>query len=207
MAAASDEKRSSALTNIVVFGPAAVGKSASVVQYINSVFVETYDPTLENNFVCGRNIDGSTRMLQIVDTAGTDEFAGQRVAYMRSSAGFLFIYDITSRHSFELLDEILQQLEFAWPAGPKRDASVFVTIAGNKLDLAVADAARRQVSTEEGQAKAAALKAKGFKSVNFFEYSAKTRENLDEMFDDVVRRALAAGKTVPNSKRNHCALL
>ncbi|CAJ0922541.1 9302_t:CDS:2 [Entrophospora sp. SA101] len=62
---------------LVVVGGGGVGKSALTIQFIQSHFVDEYDPTIEG--------------------------IAMREQYMRTGEGFLLVYSITSRNS---LDEI-----------------------------------------------------------------------------------------------------
>ena len=59
--------------NRVVLGSMGVGKSASVVRFVQNIFVEKYDPTIEDVYRKNVNIDGFTILLDILDTAGTEK--------------------------------------------------------------------------------------------------------------------------------------
>ena len=56
---------------IVVLGSGGVGKSALTVQFVQGIFVEKYDPTIEDSYRKQVEVDGSQCMLEILDTAGT----------------------------------------------------------------------------------------------------------------------------------------
>ena len=111
-------------------------------------------------------------MLDILDTAGQEEYSAMRDQYMRTGQGFLMVYAITSRSSFEELvgfkDQILRV---------KEADHVPMVVVGNKSDLE----SERQVSSQEGQDL-----ARNFGSP-FFETSAKTRVNVEESFYHLVR--------------------
>nr|CAD7597844.1 unnamed protein product [Timema genevievae] len=57
---------------IVVLGSGGVGKSALTVQFVQGIFVEKYDPTIEDSYRKQVEVDGQQCMLEILDTAGTD---------------------------------------------------------------------------------------------------------------------------------------
>lgn len=59
---------------IVVLGSGGVGKSALTVQFVQGIFVEKYDPTIEDSYRKQVEVDGQQCMLEILDTAGTVSF-------------------------------------------------------------------------------------------------------------------------------------
>ena len=56
---------------IVVLGSGGVGKSALTVQFVQGIFVEKYDPTIEDSYRKQVEVEGQQCMLEILDTAGT----------------------------------------------------------------------------------------------------------------------------------------
>ena len=56
---------------IVVLGSGGVGKSALTVQFVQGIFVEKYDPTIEDSYRKQVEVDSQQCMLEILDTAGT----------------------------------------------------------------------------------------------------------------------------------------
>lgn len=56
---------------IVLLGGGGAGKSALTVQFIQGIFVEMYDPTIEDSYRKQVTIGGKECMLEILDTAGT----------------------------------------------------------------------------------------------------------------------------------------
>ena len=111
-------------------------------------------------------------MLEILDTAGQEEFKAQRDEWIRESDGFVIVYSITSRASFENVQEFYDTIRTV-----KEGENVSVVLAGNKVDLQD----ERAVSTEDGQELANRLGAR------FRETSAKTRLNIQEVFVDAVQ--------------------
>merc|ERR1712137_555467 len=130
------------------------------------------DPTIEDSYRKQVSIDEEICLLDILDTAGQEEYAAMRDRYMRTGQGFLCTYAITSRSSFLSLDSYYQQI-----LRVKDEDSVPMVLVGNKCDLDD----ERQVTTEE--AKELALQWK----IPFFETSAKDRINVEEAFFQVVR--------------------
>eukprot|EP01105_Mastigella_eilhardi_P014607 TRINITY_DN3326_c0_g1_i1.p1 TRINITY_DN3326_c0_g1~~TRINITY_DN3326_c0_g1_i1.p1 ORF type:complete len:204 (-),score=78.45 TRINITY_DN3326_c0_g1_i1:1109-1690(-) len=177
---------------VVVLGGGAVGKSALTVMLCMSHFVEVYDPTIEDSYRCQTEVDGAPCMLDILDTAGQEEFSALRSAYMRSGRGFLLVYSVASRASFDEVANFRLRLYQALD----RDFGEHlpVVLCANKCDLA---AAQRQVSRDEGEQLA---KSYGFQ---FFETSAKQRTNVDAAFHALVRecRLVDAASKKPTKKK------
>ncbi|KAF8328013.1 ras-like protein [Amanita rubescens] len=157
---------------IVAVGGGGVGKSALTIQFIQNVFVDEYDPTIEDSYKKQSSIDDEVALLDVLDTAGQEEYGAMREQYIRVGEGFLLIYSITSRNSFEEISTFYQQILRA------KDLDYFpVIIVANKCDLEY----ERQVGINEGRDLAKHFGCK------FIETSAKLRINVDEAFTDLVR--------------------
>ena len=85
---------------IVVLGSGGVGKSALTVQFVQGIFVEKYDPTIEDSYRKQVEVDGQQCMLEILDTAGTEQFTAMRDLYMKNGQGFVLVYSITAQSTF-----------------------------------------------------------------------------------------------------------
>jgi GTPase KRas protein len=157
---------------LVVVGGGGVGKSALTIQLIQSHFVDEYDPTIEDSYRKQCTIDGEQTLLDVLDTAGQEEYSAMREQYMRTGEGFLLVYSINSRNSLEELSSFYEQI-----LRVKDSEHVPVLIVGNKCDLEI----ERQVSYDEGKALANRFGCK------FIETSAKQRINVEEAFYDLVR--------------------
>ncbi|CAI4036407.1 hypothetical protein SMKI_15G2500 [Saccharomyces mikatae IFO 1815] len=157
---------------LVVVGGGGVGKSALTIQLIQSYFVDEYDPTIEDSYRKQVVIDDKVSILDILDTAGQEEYSAMREQYMRTGEGFLLVYSVTSRNSFDELLSYYQQIQRV-----KDSDYIPVVVVGNKLDLEN----ERQVSYEDGLRLAKQLNAP------FLETSAKQAINVDEAFYSLIR--------------------
>ena len=125
------------------------------------------------------NDDAQTCLLDILDTAGQEEYSAMRDQYMRTGQCFLLIFSITSRSSF---DEAHMLVEFCRRVKDTDD--IPMVVVGNKVDLDY----ERQVSYEEAEQFA---KSQG---LTYIETSAKTSHNVQEAFFNVVRITPRNGK-------------
>jgi len=175
----------------VIMGSGGVGKSAITVQFIQGVFIKKYDPTIEESYRKSFNApDGKTYMLEILDTAGTEQFTAMRDLYMKNGMGFALVFSLVSDSTFNELTTIHGQI-----VKVKETDDVPMVLVGNKCDLED----KRQVTTEDAQA----LANKKFKK-HYFECSAKIPKNITEMFTQLV--LLVAEKYPPPVRRSGCTL-
>lgn len=145
---------------LVVVGGGGVGKSALTIQLIQSHFVDEYDPTIEGMLGSERVspsiylnqltstidsyrkqcvIDDEVALLDVLDTAGQEEYSAMREQYMRTGEGFLLVYSITSRSSYDEIMTFQQQILRV------KDKDYFpIIVVANKCDLE----AERQVSQQ-----------------------------------------------------------
>ena len=86
---------------IVVLGGGGVGKSALTIRLVTNNFLEEYDPTIEDSYRKSVVIDEKACLLDILDTAGQEEFSSMQDQWMREGQAFLVVYSITSRTTFD----------------------------------------------------------------------------------------------------------
>ncbi|EKM78674.1 hypothetical protein AGABI1DRAFT_121109, partial [Agaricus bisporus var. burnettii JB137-S8] len=165
---------------LVVVGGGGVGKSALTIQFIQSHFVDEYDPTIEDSYRKQCVIDEEVALLDVLDTAGQEEYGAMREQYMRTGEGFLLVYSITARSSFEEINQFYQQI-----LRVKDQDSFPVIVVANKCDLEY----ERQVGMNEGRDLARHFGCK------FIETSAKQRINVDEAFSNLVREIRKYNRT------------
>lgn len=96
---------------LVVVGAGGVGKSALTIQLIQNHFVDEYDPTIEDSYRKQVVIDGETCLLDILDTAGQEEYSAMRDQYMRTGEGFLIVFAVNNAKSFEDITAYREQIK------------------------------------------------------------------------------------------------
>jgi len=180
---------------IVVLGSGGVGKSALTVQFVQGIFVEKYDPTIEDSYRKQVEVDGQQCMLEILDTAGTEQFTAMRDLYMKNGQGFVLVYSITAQSTFNDLQDLREQI-----LRVKDTDDVPLVLVGNKCDLED----ERVVGKDQGM-----NLARQFNNCSFLESSAKAKINVNEIFYDLVRQInkKSPEKKPKKQKKSHCNLL
>ncbi len=153
---------------ICIVGDSNVGKTALLTRYCDDTFKSSLTNTIGVDF---RSLmlkyNDMNIKLQIWDTAGQERFRSISVNYFKSANGFIFVYDISNRKSFENLNNWIEIVE------QHNKNTICNFVVGNKCDLEE----NRQVSLEEGKEFAFSIK------FNFMETSAKSAKNVDFAFE------------------------
>ncbi len=92
------------------FAAGGVGKSALTIQLISNHFVDEYDATIEDSYRKQVVIDGETCLLDILDTAGQEEYSAMSDQYIRTGEGFLYVFALDNMKSFEDIDSYRRQI-------------------------------------------------------------------------------------------------
>jgi len=173
-----------------MIGGGGVGKSAISIQFVQQHFVEYYDPTIEDSYRKQVAVDEDVALIEVLDTAGQQEYSAMREQWIRFGEGFFIVYSISSRHSFDKeLPQLITQLERV------RDSPVTglsLILFGNKSDLSD----QREVGREQGEDMAKKLGG------GFFEGSAKDYINLDQAYFELVRIIRKKRKDQPGEQNN-----
>jgi GTPase KRas protein len=115
-------------------------------------------------------IDNQIAQLEILDSAGQEEFKPMREQYIRTGEGFLLVFSLTDRHSLEECCKLHRDI-----LRIKDSDHVPMLLVGNKFDI-------RQMDLDI-QARNVAIAMR----IPYFETSARTRYNIDEVFVELVR--------------------
>ena len=149
---------------IIFIGDVSVGKTSIINVLMGQKFNNEYEASIGVDFFSKTiKYKGKTIKLQIWDSAGQEKFRSLIPNYIRASSLVFIVYDISSRKSFESLQN--------WIDFVNNIENSNIVILGNKIDLDN----KREVTTEEGQ------KFCEEKNYEFFEVSAKEDNNLNNM--------------------------
>ena len=161
---------------LVILGRSLVGKSALTYRFINDQFPKEHDTTIEDQYKLNMSIDGYNCILEILDTAGQDDYQSMLETWINFGSGFLLVYSIDDMESFIEVKKKYDKL--ALIKGKDVYSAILV---GNKCDLGEG---LRKVPTKEAEEFA---KSKG---IPFLEASALTKINVKESFVKVVHDLL-----------------
>ncbi|XP_064615083.1 ras-related protein Rap-2c-like [Liolophura sinensis] len=167
---------------VVMLGSGGVGKSALTVKFVSGTFMEKYDPTIEDFYRKEIEVDNAPSVLEILDTAGTEQFASMRDLYIKNGQGFVIVYSITSLQTFQDIKTMREQI-----IRVKGEEKIPMLLVGNKSDLEH----QREVPTTEASSLAQQW------GCPFLEASAKNTQNVNEVFIEIVREM----NTSPVKKR------
>ena len=155
------------LFRICLLGDANVGKTSLLSRFCDNSFKENYNNTIGVDFrLVTLKCNGFISKIHIWDTAGQERFRSLALNYLNNSHGFIFMYDITDRDSF---NNVVNWIDLALEKNVKTIANFLV---GNKCD----NEGKRQISIEEGKNLAKD------KNLFFMETSAKANNNVQKLF-------------------------
>ncbi|KAG1719066.1 ras protein [Suillus lakei] len=180
---------------VCVLGDGGVGKTTLAVQFTLNCF--TYDPTIEDSYRKRLIVDNKLCLVDIIDTAGQEEYTALRDQWVQEGQGFILVYSITSRATFERLHVFRQTMLKSSHSKP-----VFVLV-GNQCDRSQ----EREVSLQEGIALARMF------GCEFMETSARTAFNVELLFTSVVRAlrqtqpSVASAPEKDNKKFTKCIIM
>ena len=164
------------LYKILLLGDAAVGKTCFLMQYTENTFQEIHMSTIGLDYKL-KNVqldEGKIVKIQIWDTAGQDRFRSITKNYYKGAHGIILIYDVTNRKTFDNVRDWVEQIR------EEVSDKVSIILVGNKID----NVEGRKVTTEEGQKMADECQ------LSFFECSAKSGENIDHTFNELVKKTV-----------------
>jgi small GTP-binding protein len=160
---------------IAVLGKSLVGKSALTYRFINDKFPDEHDTTIEDQYRVNVAIDGYDCKLEILDTAGQDDYQTMLDSWINYAEGFILVYAIDERESFDAVKGRYERI-----IKNKMGESPSIVIVGNKCDLVD----KRKVETSEGEEMAKLW------NVDFLEVSALEKINVKETFLCIAKKLL-----------------
>eukprot|EP00128_Syssomonas_multiformis_P004722 Colp12_sorted_trinity150504_noHs@10705 len=185
---------------LVVVGDGACGKTCLLIVFSKDTFPEVYVPTVFENYVADIEVDGKNVELALWDTAGQEDYDRLRPLSYPDTNVILVCFSIDSPDSLENISEKwVPEVRHFVPNIPYVLVGCKKDLRGDENTLKeLAKMKQVPVSYENGQEMAARIKA-----YKYIECSAKTKDNVREVFETATRAALLAK---PNKKAK-CNLL
>ncbi|KAL9644573.1 hypothetical protein ABK040_015312 [Willaertia magna] len=161
---------------LVLVGDSGTGKSSILMQFTEDEFKEHISPTIGVDFKV-KFIEAKKKRvkLTIFDTAGQERFRTLTSSYYRNAHAVILVYDVTRKETFDNIQNWL------------KECNLYATyedcvklLVGNKIDLKE----KREVSEQQGDTFARQ------NNMLYIETSAKTREGIDQAFEEVAHQIL-----------------
>ena len=159
----------------IVIGDTTVGKSNIIYRLTENKFSDKLQATINMEFSYKTvTVKDKVCKVQLWDIPGQEQFQSISRGCYKSTVNAIVVYDITNRNTFNNVSKWVEEFR---SNGPN---TISLVLVGNKEDLEE----KRAITTEEGE---------DFAQRNgmiFFETSAKTGKNIDEMFNSSIQEIL-----------------
>ncbi|XP_057458279.1 ras-related protein RHN1-like isoform X3 [Lotus japonicus] len=141
------------------------------------ILIKIQEPTVGAAFFTQiLSLSEATVKFDIWDTAGQERYHSLAPMYYRGAAAAIVVYDISSIDTFVQAKKWVQELQ------RHGNQKLVMALAANKSDLEP----KREVETEEGE------KFAQENGMFYMETSAKTAENINELFYEIAKRLARA---------------
>ncbi|MFW9926970.1 MAG: Rab family GTPase [Candidatus Thorarchaeota archaeon] len=174
---------------IVLIGNAAVGKTSIRRKYLGEGFITSHIATLGVDFA-QKYVHhlGETHRMIIWDLSGQASFETVRKHYYHGCSSIILVYSITDRESFDDASKwLVEAYRYIGELPP-------IAIIANKIDLRTGDEPEESVTTQEGVDFIEYFREKLHVSAIFLETSAKTGENIQQLFHKLLDLMIASEK-------------
>nr|CAB3465594.1 unnamed protein product [Digitaria exilis] len=164
---------------LVLLGDGRVGKTSLVLRYVNNIFSDKQEATVQASYLTKRlAVEGVPITLSIWDTAGQEKFHALGPIYYRDADAALLVYDITDSDTFLRVTKWVKELK------QMASKDIVMAIAANKSDLV----RLKNIDTQDAVSYAESIGA------SLFVTSAKAGTGIDDVFSDIAKRLLERRK-------------
>ncbi|CAJ2661263.1 ras-related protein RHN1-like isoform X1 [Trifolium pratense] len=158
---------------LVLLGDMGTGKTSLALRFVKGQFFQNQEPTIGAAFFTQiLSLSEATVKFDIWDTAGQERYHSLAPMYYRGAAAAIVVYDISSIDTFVRAKKWVQELQ------RHGSQKLVMALVANKCDLEP----KREVQAEDGEQFAQE------NGMFYMETSAKTAENINELFYEIGRR-------------------
>ncbi|KAF8209028.1 ras family-domain-containing protein [Mycena galopus ATCC 62051] len=158
---------------ITVLGSCGGGKTQLIERFINDTYADEGDPTIEEVYHRQIFLDDEISLLEIIDTAGPEEYEAMRESWIRAAEGFIIAFSLTREHGLKEIETLRDKIYRI-----KDTQLVPIVAVGLKSDLSY-----------ERQVDAATIESLSTQwNIPFYEASAKLNWHVNDVFEDLVRQ-------------------
>ena len=168
---------------VLILGDYSVGKTCFLNRYVNNIFIENCLSTLGMDYIL-KNIpmkDGSIVKLKIWDTVGQERYKAVSKSFYQGAHAIILIFSVIDKKTFGNIHNWINQLK------KEVNEKVPLILVGNKIDCEE----KRVINKLDAEKLANEF------NINYYDCSAKTGQNINKAFDDLIKRLV---KTVDRSK-------
>ena len=155
---------------VILLGNASVGKTSLVTRYVEGSFSGDYQSSTSVDFKIKKVRQNNVFCTELIiwDTCGGEKFQSLTRQYFKEVNGALLIFDLADKNSLVSLENWYDQLV------QNSASNVVIYVVASKQDTK-----EKTELTKDGEAFATS------KNLKFYEVSAKTNFNVDELFKDL----------------------
>ncbi|MFX1318355.1 MAG: Rab family GTPase [Promethearchaeota archaeon] len=161
---------------VILMGDYAVGKTCIIRRYVSDTFIEDYKASIGVD-ITSQELDYKDDLvqLQLWDMSGQTDFKLVRKQFMSGTDIGIIVFDLTRPSSLLNVERWINEIHVMLPELP-------LVLVGNKSDLSN----ERQISRETAE-----KTVKKFDMLFYSETSAKSGDNITQLFKDVTKRLMA----------------
>ena len=170
--------------SIVVLGKGVVGKTSLIYRFVKDAFPEAHDPTIEDSYKAVVEVNKEPVEIQIVDTAGEEDYQNMLDQWIEIADGFLLVFAINDKETFDAIDEKYKRIS------KHKDKNCPIILVGNKCDLEN----ERAITKDEANQKATNMKAKYIETSALTDFNKNCKEQFIACVKEIKSNLLNQGK-------------
>eukprot|EP01100_Stratorugosa_tubuloviscum_P011048 TRINITY_DN484_c0_g4_i5.p1 TRINITY_DN484_c0_g4~~TRINITY_DN484_c0_g4_i5.p1 ORF type:complete len:198 (+),score=89.01 TRINITY_DN484_c0_g4_i5:67-660(+) len=192
----------------VIVGDGAVGKTCMLISYTQGKFPVEYVPTVFDNYEKTLTIDNKDIKVSLWDTAGQEGYARIRTLSYPKTDIFMLCYSVVNLTSFiNVKERWLIELKHHCPNVP-------ILLVGTKIDLRdelnnSSSSSNNSENKQTTSIEQGSILATEIGALSYFECSAFTQYNIQQVFDQAVISVISPSKRKNKSikTKSNCLVL